>query len=66
MGDRGSAVRAVQHAFRFVCGFRFQAVNGFIGRPLENRVKIFQRDSRLEVSGVVGFRTWQTIVYFEP
>ncbi len=65
LGNRGPAVRAVQHAFRFVYGFRFQVVNGFFGHPLLNRVRFFQAHSNLPVSGTVGYHTWQTIVFFE-
>jgi peptidoglycan hydrolase-like protein with peptidoglycan-binding domain len=64
-GDSGSAVRAVQHNFRFAYGFRVLPVNGIFGPQTQAAVKSFQRGSRLPVTGVVNSPTWMTIIRFE-
>ena len=64
-GDSGSAVRAVQHNFRFAYGFRVLPVTGFFGPQTQAAVRSFQRGSRLPVTGVVNPATWMTIIRFE-
>jgi peptidoglycan hydrolase-like protein with peptidoglycan-binding domain len=64
-GDRGSAVRAVQHNLKFAYGFRFMRVTGFFNRETQRAVSAFQRGSHLAVNGMVGHRTWKTIIVFE-
>lgn len=64
-GDSGSAVRAVQHNFRFAYGFRVLPVTGFFGPQTQAAVRSFQRGSRLPVTGVVNSPTWMTIIRFE-
>jgi peptidoglycan hydrolase-like protein with peptidoglycan-binding domain len=64
-GNQGSAVRAVQHNMRFAYGFHFQRVTGFFGPETRAVVKAFQRGSKLPVDGVVGVRTWMTMIWFE-
>jgi peptidoglycan hydrolase-like protein with peptidoglycan-binding domain len=64
-GDRGSAVRALQHNLKFGYGFRFQRVTGFFGHETRLVVMAFQRGSRLPITGVVGHRMWKTIIVFE-
>ena len=64
-GDANPAVRAVQHNFRFAYGFRVLPVTGFFGPQTQAAVRAFQRGSNLPVTGVVGSRTWMTIIWFE-
>jgi peptidoglycan hydrolase-like protein with peptidoglycan-binding domain len=64
-GNLGSAVRALQHNLKYAYGFRFMRVNGFYGNETWLAVRTFQRGSRLTIDGVVGTRTWQTIIVFE-
>jgi peptidoglycan hydrolase-like protein with peptidoglycan-binding domain len=64
-GDRGSAVRALQHNLKFGYGFRFQRVSGFFGHETWLAVMAFQRGSHLPITGVVGHRMWKTIIVFE-
>jgi zinc D-Ala-D-Ala carboxypeptidase len=64
-GNRGSAVRALQHNLKFAYGFRFMRVDGFYGNETVAAVRAFQRGSRLSVNGVAGPRTWRTIIFFE-
>jgi zinc D-Ala-D-Ala carboxypeptidase len=64
-GSRGSAVRAVQHNLKFAYGFRFMRVTGFFNRETWLAVSAFQRGSHLAVNGMVGHRTWKTIIIFE-
>jgi peptidoglycan hydrolase-like protein with peptidoglycan-binding domain len=64
-GDRGSAVRAVQHNLKFAYGFRFVRVTGFFNHETWLAVRAFQRGSHLPVNGIVGKNTWKTIVVFE-
>jgi peptidoglycan hydrolase-like protein with peptidoglycan-binding domain len=64
-GNRGPAVKAVQHNMRFAYGFRFQRVTGFFGNETLAVVRAFQRGSRLPVTGVVNTPTWMTMIWFE-
>jgi peptidoglycan hydrolase-like protein with peptidoglycan-binding domain len=64
-GNRGPAVKAVQHNMRFAYGFQFQRVTGFFGTETLAVVRAFQRGSRLPVTGVVNSPTWMTIIWFE-
>jgi peptidoglycan hydrolase-like protein with peptidoglycan-binding domain len=64
-GDSGPAVKAVQHNFRFAYGFLVLPVTGFFGPQTQAAVRSFQRGSNLPVTGVVGSRTWMTIIWFE-
>jgi peptidoglycan hydrolase-like protein with peptidoglycan-binding domain len=64
-GTRGSAVRAVQHNLKYAYGFRYVRVNGIYTRETRAAVTDFQRSSRLAVTGIVGHRTWKTIIVFE-
>lgn len=64
-GNRGPAVKAVQHNLRFAYGFQVLPVTGFFGNQTLAAVKAFQHGSRLPVTGVVGVRTWMTIIWFE-
>jgi len=64
-GSRGPAVTAVQHSLRFAYGYKAQLVTGFFGAATRTVVKAFQHSSRLPVDGVVGTRTWKTLVVFE-
>jgi peptidoglycan hydrolase-like protein with peptidoglycan-binding domain len=64
-GSRGSAVRAVQHNLKFGYGFRFVRVNGIYTRETRAAVHFLQAHSGLRADGIVGHRTWKTIVIFE-
>lgn len=64
-GNRGSAVRAVQHSLKFAYGFRFMRVTGYFNHETWLGVRAFQRGSNLHVNGVVYKNTWKTIVVFE-
>ncbi len=64
-GNRGPAVKAVQHNMRFAYGFKFQRVTGFFGSETLAVVRAFQRGSKLPVTGVVNTPTWMTMIWFE-
>jgi peptidoglycan hydrolase-like protein with peptidoglycan-binding domain len=64
-GDRGSAVRGVQHSLKFAYGFRFVRVNGNYNHETWLAVRAFQRGSNLHVNGRVYKDTWKTMVVFE-
>ena len=64
-GDRGSAVRAVQHSLKFAYGFRFVRVNGNYNHETWLAVRAFQRGSNLHVNGRMYKDTWKTMVVFE-
>ena len=58
-GDKGDIVMALQeklHAFGYaeICG----KIDGIFGSGTREAVKVFQKDRRLEVDGVVGQMTW--------
>ncbi len=59
-GDRGTRVRAVQHLLRQ--GGQPVAVDGVLDGADVAAVRAFQRVRRLPVDGIVGPRTWESIV----
>ena len=63
-GDSGSAVRAVQHNFRFAYGFRVLPVTGFFGaRP---RPRSGPSSAAPGCPSLRGHSpTWMTIIRFE-
>ncbi len=63
-GARGSAVRALQHNLRFAYGYRI-AVDGVYGKQTLAAVKAFQGRFGLPRSGIVGLKTWNSLITHE-
>jgi peptidoglycan hydrolase-like protein with peptidoglycan-binding domain len=63
-GKRGWAVRAVQYNLRHGYGYRI-GVDGFFGLQTKNAVLNFQRRHGLFRDGVVGYTTWQALIWNE-
>jgi len=63
-GKRGWAVRAVQYNLRHGYGYRI-GVDGIFGLQTRNAVLSFQRRHGLVRDGIVGYHTWQKIIWNE-
>jgi peptidoglycan hydrolase-like protein with peptidoglycan-binding domain len=63
-GKRGWAVRAVQFNLRHGYGYRI-GVDGIFGLQTKNAVLNFQRRHGLFRDGVVGYTTWQALIWNE-
>jgi peptidoglycan hydrolase-like protein with peptidoglycan-binding domain len=64
-GNRGPAVRGLQHNLRYAYGFLLLRVDGYYGLGTFRAVTFLQAHSRLRVDGVTGYNTWKTIIWFE-
>lgn len=64
-GDRGRAVEQLQQRLQGL-GFYDGAIDGIFGEETENVVKTFQADFDLEVDGIVGGATWDTLFNTPP
>jgi peptidoglycan hydrolase-like protein with peptidoglycan-binding domain len=59
-GDQGTAVEQLQQRLQGL-GFYDGAIDGIFGEETENFVKAFQTEFNLEVDGIVGGATWDTL-----
>lgn len=64
-GSKGDAVAAVQHNLRYSYGFKTLAVDGIFGPKTEAAVKAFQKKFKITANGIVGSKTWKTLIVNE-
>ena len=68
LGSTGDAVRAVQSQINTGTAevhIPFLTVDGIFGAATDGAVRTFQLENQLNVDGVVGPATWQTMVFWE-
>jgi peptidoglycan hydrolase-like protein with peptidoglycan-binding domain len=63
-GKRGWAVRGLQTNLRYAYGYRI-GIDGVFGQSTKNAVLNFQRRYRLVRDGIVGYATWQALIWNE-
>jgi len=64
-GSVGNAVRAVQAQLRYDYGYFYVTVDGVFGHKTDSAVRDFQHRFHLVGDGVVGPRTWNTLVKYD-
>jgi len=60
-GSKGAYVLVLQDALNTL-GFRTNGLDGIFGNGTQNAVMAYQRARRLDIDGIVGCATWQSLV----